>query len=162
MENKNEKTKTDSQFLKTVPQTKKLIIEALDGKRNFANSQDVVKSDITYPDLENQPAVATEEIEVTMKALVKSANFEQMFTSITDNLDKIVMNQSQIIRFCEKYFSIDSQANDVAFSLIKVGCEYFVINLSNYADNFYASEFEFDFLPEWEANAGVFAVIPVE
>lgn len=162
MKNKNEKTKMNCQFLKTVSETEKLVIEALDGKMNFANAQDIVKSEITYPDLESQPAVATEETEVTIMALIKSANFEEIFTDITENLDKIVMTQAQIIRFCEKYFSPNSHENDVAFFLIKVDCEYFVVNLSNYEHNFYASTFEFDFLPEWEANSGVFVVVPVE
>lgn len=161
MKSKNEKTKTNRQFLKTVSKNEKLIIEALDGKTHFVDAQDIVKSDITYPDLENQSAVATEETEVEIMALVKSANFEQIFTSVTDNLDEIVMTQSQIIRFCEKYFSVNSHEKDVAFFLIKVGYEYFVVNLSNYEHDFYASAFEFDFFPEWEANSQVFVVIPV-
>lgn len=161
MKSKNEKIKMNSRFLKTVSTAEKLIIEALDGKMHFADAQDVVKSEIIYPDLESQPAIATEETAVTIMALIKSADFEQMFTSITDNLDKIVMTQAQIIRFCEKYFSVNSRENDVAFFLMKFDCEYLVVNLSHYEHNFYASAFEFDFIPAWEANSQIFVVVPV-
>jgi len=61
--------------------------------------------------------------------MTSGGTFVQIFTGITPDLDKIVMTQAQIIRFCEKYHTWLRQEGYGTFFLTKVGGEYFVVDV---------------------------------
>lgn len=85
---------------------KKLMIEARDGRTLIFNAKEVFKSYIDS-DFENwglnQSGPATAETLVDVSEITRDATLMQIFTGITPDLEKIVMTQTQIICFCEKY-----------------------------------------------------------
>lgn len=136
---RNTKKQEDSSILRVVSSGEKLMIEVLDGKASILDAKKVFKSCING-DFKirirgfNQSGSATAETVVDVSALIKDATFGQIFTSITPDLDKIVMSQAQIIRFCEKYPTCLRQKGYATFFLTKVGDDYFVVSVRVYDD----------------------------
>lgn len=124
------KVKGNPSILQVISGAEKLMIEALDGKAYISDAKKVFKS---YIDGDfknwglNQPGPATAETLVDVSEMVKDATFAQIFTGITPDLDKIVMTQAQIIRFCEKHPTWLRQEGYATFFLTKVNGEYFVV-----------------------------------
>jgi len=111
--------------------TESLLIEALDGKATIAEAKKVftyIDSDFRNWDL-NKPGQATPEIKVAVYEMINNATFSQMFGSLTDNLDKLVMSQAQIISFCTKHASWLRQDGYGTFFLIKENGAYFVVGV---------------------------------
>ena len=59
--------------------------------------------------------------------MANDATFVQIFTELNSDLDKLVMTQAQIIRFCEKHPTWLRQEGCATFFLTKVKGEYFVV-----------------------------------
>lgn len=123
-------SKQNPSILRLISSNKKLMIEALDGKAYIANAKNIFKSYIN-PNFKswglNKSGPATKEILVDVSEIVEDATFAQIFTDITSDLDKLVLTQAQIIRFCEKHPTWLRQEGYATFFLIKVGNEYFVV-----------------------------------
>jgi hypothetical protein len=62
--------------------------------------------------------------------MVGDGTFVQIFTGISSDLEKLVMTQAQIIRFCEKHPTWLRQEGYATFFLTKVNGEYFVVYVS--------------------------------
>lgn len=89
---------------------------------------------------EGEELISTETI-VDVYELVKDVNYIQLFTSLSSDLDKLVMTQPQIIRFCEKYaiylacddkeslLTRDSNVTILLF-LTRMLCEYTVVRVT--------------------------------
>ena len=119
-------------ILQVISGGEKLMIEALDGKAYISDAKKVFKS---YIDGDfknwglNQSGPATAETLVDVSEMVKDATFVQIFTGITPDLDKLVLTQAQIIRFCEKHPTWLRQEGYATFFLTKVNGEYFVVHV---------------------------------
>jgi hypothetical protein len=120
-------------FLRLISGNESLIIKALTGKLTIAEAKKTFKS---YIDLDfknwnlNKAGQKTGQIPKTdVYELVADATFVQMFGSLSDNLDKLVMSQSQIIEFCEKYPTWLRQDGYATFFLIKEDGKYFVVSV---------------------------------
>ncbi len=126
-----------------------IMIEALDGKAYISNAKNTFKSGIGS-NLKNwkldQKGNATEETLLDIHEIVEDARFSQIFSSINPDLDKLVMTQSQIIRFCEKHPTLLRQEGYATFFLIKENDEYFVVRVYVYSDGLrvYVDRFEDD------------------
>jgi len=135
-------------ILKLIPGGEKLIIEALGGKAYISNAKEIFKSYIDE-DFKNwgldQPEPATPETLLNISEMISDGTFVQIFTGITNNLDKIIMTQAQIIRFYEKYLSWFSQEDNAAFCLTKVGREYFVVGALYYSDGLGVDVYRLDY-----------------
>ncbi len=124
------KVKENPSILQVISGGEKLMIEALDGKAYISDAKKVFKS---YIDGDfknwglNQPNTATAETLVDVSEMIKDATFAQVFTGITPDLDKLVLTQAQIIRFCEKHPTWLRQEGYATFFLTKVNGEYFVV-----------------------------------
>ena len=110
-----------------------LRIEALDGKEYIAGSKISLCDSTNVQNFEgwglNQAGSETPETLFDVTELVGYGTFKEIYLSISNDLEKIVMSQHQIIRFCEKYsewLRSDTLAN---YFLIKVKGVYFVISL---------------------------------
>ncbi|NLT51502.1 MAG: hypothetical protein GXX85_11345, partial [Ignavibacteria bacterium] len=133
----NKTSKENPSITQLISSNEKLMIEALDGKTHIAGAKNVFKS---YIDSDfknfglNQPGLATAETLVDVSAIVENATFTQIFTSITTDLDKLVLTQNQIIRFCEKHPTWLRQDGYGTFFLIKENNEYFVVSVYVYSN----------------------------
>jgi len=133
----NKTSKENPSITQLISSNEKLMIEALDGKTHIAGAKNVFKS---YIDSDfknfglNQPGLATAETLVDVSEIVENATFTQIFTSITTDLDKLVLTQNQIIRFCEKHPTWLRQDGYGTFFLIKENNEYFVVSVYVYSD----------------------------
>jgi len=133
----NKTSKENPSITQLISSNEKLMIEALDGKTHIAGAKNVFKS---YIDSDfknfglNQPGLATAETLVDVSEIVENATFTQIFTSITTDLDKLVLTQNQIIRFCEKHPTWLRQDGYGTFFLIKENNEYFVVSVYVYSN----------------------------
>ncbi|HOZ53680.1 MAG TPA: hypothetical protein PK142_03315 [bacterium] len=94
--------------------SEKLYLSKLDGRTTIDKAKKLFRSSLFFtstidPNFEklglNKKSKATLETEVEIYEMVKDANFEEIFTSLSDNLDVLCLTQSQIIDFCEKHRS---------------------------------------------------------
>ena len=113
------------------------MIEALDGKAYISDAKKTFKSFINS-DFKNwglnQSSPATAETLLDISEMTSDGTFVQIFTGITPDLEKLVMTQAQIIRFCEKHPTWLRQEGYATFFLTKVGDEYFVVRVFVYSD----------------------------
>jgi len=128
----NKKTVSDNTILRLIFGGESIIIDACGGAEIIANAKDTFKSGID-PDFKNwgidKPDQATEETAVQVHEMVKNSTFAQIFGSLGADLDKLVLTQAQIIRFCEKHPTWLRQEGYATFFLMKVGGEYFVVSV---------------------------------
>ncbi|MEI7452260.1 MAG: hypothetical protein WCK37_03605 [Candidatus Falkowbacteria bacterium] len=92
-----------------------MVIEKItDSRLVLARVDDVFKAGIDYYNFENwadnfekwesdKPNIDTEEIEVKVFKLTKSAKYTDIFGSFQNSLDEVCVTPAQIVRFCEKY-----------------------------------------------------------
>jgi len=120
-------------ILSLISGNEKLMIEASDGKDYIFDAKRTFKSGID-PDFKNRglnkSGPATEEILVDVNEMTGDGTFVQIFTTLSSDLEKLVMTQAQIIRFCEKYPTWLRQEGYATFFLTKVGNEYFVVGVN--------------------------------
>ena len=109
-------------ILRSLAISEKLYLSELDGRAIIAKAEDVFKSWIDF-DFQNwglnKESKVTPEIEVQIYEMVKNANFKDIFTSLSDDLDSLCLTQSQIIDFCEKHRSHLRQGGYTTFFLTK-------------------------------------------
>jgi len=127
-----EKIEPKSSILRLISGSEKVMIEALDGKAIIAKSEKIFTSYLD-PDFKkwglDKSGLATKETLVDIHEMVADGNFVQIFTTLSSDLDKLVMTQAQIIRFCEKHPTLLRQDGDATFFLIKENDEYFVVRV---------------------------------
>ncbi len=119
-------------FLKLISGTESLVIEALDGQATIAKAENVFMSyiDSDFKSLGlDKASPATVKTGLDIYDLKTDATFSQMFGSLADNLDKLVMSQAQIISFCQKYPDWLRQDGYATFFLIKENKQYFVTSV---------------------------------
>ena len=126
------KIKKNPSILQLISGNEKLMIEALDGKAYISDAKKTFKS---YIDGDfknwglNQSGPATAETLLDVSEMTSDGTFVQIFTGITPDLEKLVMTQAQIIRFCEKHPTWLRQEGYATFFLTKVNGEYFVVHV---------------------------------
>lgn len=127
-----EAVETQPSILRLISGGEKIMIEASDGKAYISGAEKTFKSGIDG-DFENwglnQSSPATAETLLDVSEMVGDGNFVQIFNGITSDLDKIVMTQAQIIRFCEKHPNWLRQEGYATFFLTKVNGEFFVVDV---------------------------------
>lgn len=127
-------------ILSLISANEKIMIESSDGKAYISDAKKTFKSNIDGCFKSwglNRSGPATAEILLDVNEMVGDGTFVQIFTSITSDLDKLVMTQAQIIRFCEKHPIWLRQEGYATFFLTKVGGEYFVVRVDVHADGLY-------------------------
>ena len=128
----DEKTKKNPSNLQLISGGEKIMIEALDGKACLFDAKKTFKSSIDGDSQNwgfNQSGPATTETLLDVSEMTSDGTFVQIFTGVTPDLEKLVMTQAQIIRFCEKYPFWLRQEGYATFFLTKVGEEYFVVHV---------------------------------
>ena len=109
-------------ILRLISDGANLKIGACTGKRTIANAKKVFKSFISSFFKKqglDQPGSATGETPIDVYEMINYATSEQMFTSRSTYLDRMVMSQDQIIEFCEQHPDWLRQDGHATFFLIK-------------------------------------------
>lgn len=119
-----------SSILKLISGGENLLIEPLDGKATT-----IAYNDLYFKNWLNKPGPATGEMLMDVHEMVGDGTFVQIFTSLTTDLDKIVMSQAQIARFCEKYPTWLIRHGNPTLFLIKIDGEYFVVWVCVYSSS---------------------------
>jgi hypothetical protein len=134
------KHKRNSPILRIIPGGENLTIESLNGKTYISNAKKIFKSyiDGNFKNWRlNQASLATAETMVDVREMINDGTSIQLFVSITSDLDRIIMTQAQIIRFCEKYPNWLHQNGYATFFLTKVSGRYFVVSVFMDSIGFY-------------------------
>jgi hypothetical protein len=149
------KTKKNPSILQLISGGEKIMIEASDGKAYISDAKKTFKSFIDG-NLKNwglnQSGPATEEILVDVNEMVGDGTFVQIFTTLSSDLEKLVMTQAQIIRFCEKHPTWLRQEGYATFFLTKVGGEYFVVNVFVSSGGLYVRVYRLEFVNVWRGQ----------
>ena len=147
----NKKVESNPSILKLISGGEKITIKALNGKEFIYDSNDVFKC---YVDEDfktwgiNKPGSATTEIQVDVHEMVKDGTFKEIFTSISNDIKKLVLTQAQIKKFCRKHAKWLRQDEYCTFFLTKQGEEYFVVNVHVNSDGLpvNVNRFEHDYV----------------
>jgi len=138
--------KSAEKFVKEVEETNlitKLLakLPACDGKDYIAKAEDTFKSWIDG-DFKNwgldKAGSKTKETLLEVREITENGTFNDIFGSLGEDLDKLVMTQSQIISFCGKHPTLLRQEGYATFFLIKENDEYFVVDVDVNSDGLYA------------------------
>jgi len=78
----------------------------------------------------NNEQVFSKETEVNVYELKQNATLFQMFTFLSNDLDRLCLTQSQIVNFCEKNFEYLRQDGFVTFFLFKENNKFFVAKVN--------------------------------
>ncbi|MFZ4648578.1 MAG: hypothetical protein ACOYMB_02995 [Patescibacteria group bacterium] len=140
-----------------------VMIEACDGKTYISEAKNTFKSGIDG-DFKNwslnNKGNATKETLVDIHEIVEDAKFSQIFPSLNSNLDKLVMTQNQIIRFCEKHPTLLRQEGYATFFLIKENNEYFVVRVIVYSGGLGADVRRLEYGIVWDGEYRHRLVVP--
>jgi hypothetical protein len=155
--------KNPSPTLKLISGGEKIMIEALDGKATIADSVDVFKSHVD-PDFVNwklnTSGPATSKTLLDVYEMIVDANSAQIFTSLNSDLDKLVLTQAQIIRFCAKHPTWLCQKEHVTLFLIEINREYFVVYVHVRFDGLFVRVSRFGHDGVWRAEGLHRVVVP--
>lgn len=124
-------------ILKLISGGEKITIEPLDGQEFIYNAKDIFKSyiDENFKNWGlNEPSLATTKTSLDVHEMVIDGTYKEIFTSISDDLEKLVMTQAQICLFCKKHLNWLRRNGNATFFLIKKGKEYFVVYVYVYSD----------------------------
>lgn len=159
----NKKVESNPSILKLISGGEKITIESLDGQEFISGAKDIFKS---YIDEDfktwgiNKPGSATTEIQVDVHEMVKDGTFKEIFTSISDDLEKLVMTQAQICLFCKKHLNWFRQDEYCTFFLTKQGEEYFVVYVSVLFGGLNVSVYRFENDDVWYVECRRLVVVP--
>ncbi len=159
---RNESVTKDSKIIKLIS-SEKIMIESLDGKALISEAKKTFKSwiDTRFTEWKlNETDIATPETLVNVYKMVKDTTLGQMFIELNSDLDKLVMTQSQIIRFCEKHPSWLCSYGFSTFFLIKVNGKYFVVSVRVDDGDLVAHVNRFEYDVVWDSSSHHRIVVP--
>lgn len=140
MESKKEK----KGIKRLLSKNKIILIEACDGTKTIASSQEVFDICIDHnfydPDM-LQPGEATKSVQVNVFEVVKDSTLMQIFASFGDyqipdfDMDELCLTQHQISCFCEKHKNWLRSNTCGTLFLTKVGFNYFVSHVISFSGN---------------------------
>lgn len=158
--------KLESSVLKMLS-VDKLTIPKTGGERYIDKAEEFfsscIDSDFQNWNL-NKPGKATGETVVQAYELNKDATFTEMFTSLSTDLDKLCLTQSQIISFCEKYSDNFFKDSNSLFFLFSDGegknKKYFVASVYAFSAGLFAYVYHFESDNLWYAEFCHRVVVP--
>ncbi len=75
----------------------------------------------------NQPEKSAETVEVAVYEMQRTATFEEIFKSVSPDLNKLCLTRAQIVTFLQKYGDKFKEPGKVFMFLLKSGKEFKVI-----------------------------------
>ena len=148
--------KTKNAVLRKISGGHKVIVPATSGQRTIAQAGDVFTGWLD-PDFKNWgtdvAGEAKPETPADVYELAEDATFEQMFTSLSSDLDQLLWEQEQILAFVESHKNWLHPEGYGSFFLFKVGNEVFVVFVGfDSVGVLFAYVFRFDDAYIWDAS----------
>lgn len=150
-------------ILKLISSGEKITIESLDGQEFISGAKDIFKSyiDENFKNWGlNEPSLATTKTSLDVHEMVIDGTYKEIFTSISDDLEKLVMTQAQICLFCKKHLNWLRQDGYATFFLTKKGEEYFVVDVSVVSDGLFVNVDRFGLDYVWSGGCRLRVVVP--
>lgn len=133
-------------------------IQATDGKSFIANEKELfnVYLDSGFKSWGlDRIGESTPETNIQVFELIKDATFNQMFNSISNELDELCLTQSQIIEIVRNHKNLLNQKGYANFFLMKECGEYFVTHVFLYSGGeLRAGVDRFDYADVWSGSLG--------
>ncbi len=124
-------------ILELISEGREIMIEALNGKAYISHTKKtfVLPVDEDFKNLGlNKRGPATPETLLEVREIVADGSFFEVFSSLDPNLDRSVMTQAQIIRFCKKHPDWLRNRGLSTLFLTKHEEEYYVVNVCRCED----------------------------
>lgn len=157
------KAKPTSGILNLISSGQPITIAPCDGTATLAQAADLF-TDYLDDDFVSYgtdvPSAATPETAVEVYELVKDARLDQMFPSVSADLDRLCLTQHQIKEFVLDHQTWLHPEGWATFFLFKVGDKFFVAGVYRHADGLEAhvSRFSHDYV--WRAECRFRVVLP--
>lgn len=140
-----------------------LPLPACDGTRTVAQAEDVFKRYIDH-DFKNWgldvPGIATPATHVQVHEQIKNGTFQQLFTWLSSDMDKLAMTQHQIVMFCQEHHKWLRQDGYATLFLFKEKGEFFVAYVRVHSGSLYVGVIRFEYQPAWPAEIRPCLVTP--
>lgn len=141
-----------------------LELDATDGKQTIAQAKDAFPGYIDGDfrewgcDVKSAPTGKTE---VAVYEMIKDGDFARIFNGMSDDLNKLVLTQPQIIKFVQKHRQWLRTEGYGTFFLFKVGDEFFVARvLVDGGGQLKARVYRFSYDDVWHAEGRRRIVVP--
>lgn len=117
-----------NQVVRLISGGEQLMLDACDGKRTIVRASDIfvhIGSHFKnwYMDIAGK---ATPKTSMAVYEIIEDVNFVRMFTSLSGDVNRLVLTQDQILNFIEKYRNWLRQDDWATFFFFSVGDELFV------------------------------------
>lgn len=117
-------------YLKLISDKTEIVIEETDGKETIAKASDLFTSYISSGfEKFDQTCKHTKETKIQVFEVINNGTFKQIFESLGENLDKLCLTQSQIIKFVRNHKRWLQTEDYGTFFLFKKKGEYFVVRV---------------------------------
>ena len=130
-DNSSENSKAPISFLTDFTKTRDLNIEALSGETTLADAKNILRDldkNVSYFGLDKRIGLApTSATTVEVKEIIRREASLRIFSSITRDLDKLVMSQAQVVKYCEKNFCQLVREDSGTLFLIKDQGHYILV-----------------------------------
>jgi hypothetical protein len=141
-----------------------VVLKACDGKQTIAKDGKSVFTGWIDRDFvhygANEPGPATPETPVTVYELVKDASFARMFGSLSNDNDKLVLTQAQILEFVRDHENLLRTDGYATFFLFKSNGKFFVARVRGDVAGLGADVRHFEYDYTWFARFGHRVVVP--
>lgn len=115
-----------------------LTLEPTDGTETIAQARDLFTGRLLDPDFKDWgcdvKSEPTGKVNVIVHEMVKDETFAQIFSGLSEDLDKSCLTQAQIVQFMKKYRRWLRTDGYATFFLFKVGSKFFVARVRLYSD----------------------------
>ncbi len=151
-------------IVKFVSGAETLELDETDGKETIAKANDAFPGGIDPDfkeygcDVKSEP---TKKTQASVHEMIKDGTFAQIFNGMSDDLNKLVMTQPQIIQFVQKHCKWLCTEGYGTFFLFKVGEKLFVVLVDfDGGGRFWVNVYRFSDDYVWDAERRHRVVIP--
>jgi hypothetical protein len=150
-------------LLRLISAENHFIISAVNGEETIVRAEEVFKLGVDS-DFKNWntdvKSRATKETNVKIYEVIASANFQQMFNPLSNDIDKLCLTQHQIINFCKINQTWFKQEGLKTAFLFTVNNNYYVVFVSAKECDLYIYLDIFENSYKWEVNNHICVVVP--
>lgn len=143
----HEEKKSHFNFVRSLSSADKIILGATDGQANVYDSREVFKSfvddDFKWWKL-NQPGLAAPKTSLRVGEVIGNVSLKRIFLGLWSDIDRLVMTQNQIVRFCQEHPQWLRANGYSTYFLTKLGAEYFVVRVNSRSDGLCAFVFRLE------------------
>ncbi|MFH1744659.1 MAG: hypothetical protein ABH881_00645 [bacterium] len=157
-------SKMQTEFLRLISTGKMLYIGPTDGSQTIAKAKNVFTSGVDPCFVSwglDKAGKATEQIAVQIYEMAKDSTFVDIFGSLSQEIKRLCLTQSQIIRFAQDHRKWLRNDGSATFFLFEANGEFFVAYVDVYSDGeLYVYVYRFEYSDVWNAEYRPRVVVP--